>query len=265
MEVTNIEKSGGFTLEGDILYYNYQSGLDASLVQVAFGNYTPSAASAPTVSDVAVTPVPVLLNGPAMVAASANDLGQGYNLIKDADYSVNGEPWTVMTAQDGAFDWFREDVEASFTGLQVGENEICVRATDALDNVSNPQCQTFTVTYQFDGFFSPIDSAVMNFAKVGQAILVKWRLIDGNAAPISDPGSFSGLWSHPISCSDASALPGDALEEYASGSSVLQYKDDGYWQLNWKTPKNYAGSCRAMYVLFNSGIASPITTFQFKK
>jgi hypothetical protein len=40
---------------------------------------------------------------------------------------------------------------------------------------------------------------------------------------------------------------------------------DGYWQFNWKTPKTYADSCRAMYVEFNSGALSPVVKFQFKK
>ena len=83
--------------------------------------------------------------------------------------------------------------------------------------------------------------------------------------PIDDPASFVGLLSYPISCSDFQGDPTDAIEEAASGSSGLQYNGDGYWQFNWKTPKDYANSCRAMYVLFNSTATSPVVKFSFKK
>ena len=69
----------------------------------------------------------------------------------------------------------------------------------------------------------------------------------------------------PISCTDFAGDPLDAVEEAASGASGLQYVGDGYWGFNWKTPKNYAESCRAMYVEFNSGALSPVVKFQFKK
>ncbi len=199
------------------------------------------------------------------MTATVDDSGHGNNLISGAEYSLNGGPWTAMAAQDGTFDSISEDVEATFTASQTGSNEVCVRGTDTLNNVSNPQCQTFAVTYQFDGFFEPIDNLMMNVSKAGQAVPVKWRLTDNNGAPIADPASFAGLWSYPISCIDASSLASDAVEEYAAGSSGLQYNGDGYWQFNWKTPKSYANQCFAMYVLFDSGIASPVATFKFRK
>lgn len=55
------------------------------------------------------------------------------------------------------------------------------------------------------------------------------------------------------------------MEEEAAGSSGLQYIGDGYWQFNWKTPKDYAGTCRAMYVVFDSEQTSPVVKFQFKR
>jgi hypothetical protein len=55
------------------------------------------------------------------------------------------------------------------------------------------------------------------------------------------------------------------VEEIAAGASGLQYVGDGYWQYNWKTPKNYADTCRVMVVEFNSGALSPAAKFKFKK
>jgi hypothetical protein len=83
-------------------------------------------------------------------------------------------------------------------------------------------------------------------------------------APIEDQGSFVGLYSYPVNCQSLAGNAIDAIEEYAPGDSGLQYKTDGQWQYNWKAPKAYSGSCRAMYVEFDSGALSPIVTFQFK-
>jgi hypothetical protein len=105
----------------------------------------------------------------------------------------------------------------------------------------------------------------VNVAKAGQAVPAKWRLTDANGVPISDPASFVRLASYPISCTDFAGDILDSVEEYAPGSSGLQYNGDGYWQFNWKTPKEHANTCRGMYVEFNSTATSPVVKFQFKK
>ena len=115
--------------------------------------------------------------------------------------------------------------------------------------------------YTFTGFSEPIDMSMINSAKAGQTIAVKWRLTDADGLPVSDASSFVNLRTEPGSCDVG--VPSDAIETY-SGGSGLQYLGDGYWQYNWKTPKSYAGRCRSMYVEFNEGFLSPIVTFRFK-
>ena len=48
-----------------------------------------------------------------------------------------------------------------------------------------------------------------------------------------------------ISC-DASGGSSDLLEEYAAGASGLEHLGDGVYQLNWKSSKDYAGTCRRL-------------------
>ena len=126
------------------------------------------------------------------------------------------------------------------------------------------QPSLLTGCYQFNGFFQPIDMTALNIAKAGQTIPVKWQLLDTLGLPISDLASFVKLVSYPVACSGYTGNPADAIEEYASGTSGLQYNGDGYWQFNWKTPKTYAGTCRKMYVQFQGGFKSPEVIFQFK-
>ncbi len=101
--------------------------------------------------------------------------------------------------------------------------------------------------YVFEGFFSPIENLpIVNKAKAGQTVPIKWRVTDADGTPISDPASFISLRSYTIDCSTFEGDPVSAVEEYAAGSSGLQYLGDGYWQFNWKTPKTYAGQCRTL-------------------
>jgi hypothetical protein len=218
-------------------------------------------------SSVKTDPIPALLNGLVTVSANVSDETKGNSNVASAEYQINGGSWQPMSAADAAFDSPNEDVQATFTaGISLlGTNEICVRGTDALGNLGGASCEYFLVTYKFTGFFQPIDNDALNLAKAGQAVPAKWRLTDANDFPISDPASFVQLASYAIDCVEFSGDPIDSVEEVASGSSGLQYIGDGYWQFNWKTPKSYADTCRAMYVEFNSGALSPAVKFKFKK
>jgi hypothetical protein len=270
---TGINLQAGFTLTGTLVLSTPLTsfgGGDSSRVQIALGSVTPPDTDAPIVSDVDVEPKPVLLNGEATVTANVDDSTTGGNNIASADYSVDDGASTSMDAADGAFDEVSEDVKATFTAAAVGTHEVCVRGTDAAGNSSDGDaCASYLVDYKFAGFYTPVDNnPVVNAAKAGQGVPVKWRLTDANDVPISDPVSFTGgnggLYSYPISCSTFQGDVADSIEEYAAGSSGLQYSGDGYWQFNWKTPKTYATTCRAMYVQFDSGGASPTALFQFR-
>jgi hypothetical protein len=263
--ITGVDLTSGFTLTGTLAISFLSGGGDSNFVQVEFGFVPPPDTEGPVVTSVVVQPEPVLLDGQATVTAHVSDLTTGDNHVGSAEYRVNDGTWTAMAAQDGTFDGVEEDVEASFTATQLGLNEVCVRGTDSVGNTGAESCQTFLVTYQFSGFFSPIENDIVNAAKAGQAVPAKWRLTDANGVPVSDPASFVDLSSYTISCTDFQGDPLDAVEEVAPGSSELQYLGDGYWQFNWKTPKTYADTCRAMIVEFNSGELSPAANFKFKK
>lgn len=120
-------------------------------------------------------------------------------------------------------------------------------------------------SYRFDGFYPPIAMPpTLNQVNAGQAIPVKWRLTDAGGGAVSDPTSFVGVFSYPINCASLAGDPGAAVVEPAPGASGLQYQGDGYWLFNWKTPKAYEGTCRAMFVTFGDRSTSPVVYFQFK-
>jgi PKD repeat protein len=145
--------------------------------------------------------------------------------------------------------------------VNAGKYTVTVKVDDNAGGVGTDTA-IVKVGYTFAGFYQPIDMGkVTNEANAGKTIPVKWQLSDANG-PVNDPASFLNLTSSKVNCGTTNPL--DAIEEYSAGNSGLQYLGNGNWQYNWKTDKTYAGTCRLMYINFNSGETSLQTTFKFK-
>lgn len=91
-----------------------------------------------------------------------------------------------------------------------------------------------------EGFSEPINSEVINVIKAGKTVPLKFRL-----GTISITGLNVNITSTPVRCVTFDE-PADDVEEYASGNSGLKDHDNGYYQLNWKTPASYANTCREL-------------------
>jgi hypothetical protein len=126
-------------------------------------------------------------------------------------------------------------------------------ATVTFDETSTPQVTAlggtvfaFVASHGFVGFDRPIEPDVVNVAKAGRAVPLKWRVLDLGGNPVTDldPAGAS-LTSTAVGCS---ALDGDdaPLDAYAPGSSGLQNLGDGHYQWNWATQKSWASSCRRL-------------------
>ena len=126
-------------------------------------------------------------------------------------------------------------------------------------NGSEPQ-------YQSAGFGAPLDLGnVLNTAKAGQMIPLKWRLLDASGNPVLnlDPASVT-LTVNSYACQ--AGVPTDAIETYAAGTSALQNLGDGYYQLNWKTDKTWVNSCKQITLKIGDWSGDGFTAlFQFKK
>jgi hypothetical protein len=114
----------------------------------------------------------------------------------------------------------------------------------------------YAVSYAFDGFYQPVDNLdanghpVLNVVKAGQAIPLKWRLTDATGAPVSNLTS-AQITIAGLSCTLDTTL--DQLEEVAAGASGLQNLGNGNYQLNWKSPTTYAGSCKRLQLDLGEG------------
>jgi predicted outer membrane repeat protein len=138
----------------------------------------------------------------------------------------------------------------------------CSGAKDNAGNAAGPVSVHYNVTFQFTGFSSPVDNpGVVNVAKAGQTIPLRWRITDANGNPITVLTSVT-VTAASLSCSAGTTT--DQIEEYATGNSGLQNLGDGYYQWNWKTPTSYANSCKTMKLDLGEGLFHT-ALFQFKK
>lgn len=185
--------------------------------------------------------------------------------VDDATYLLN----EVVNA-----DYFCED-EAGGSGLAscvgtvaddaaidtstVGSHSFTV---DAADNAENTASLThnYSVIYDWNGFFQPIDNNALNVAKGGSAIPVKFSLSGNQGLNIFETGYPRSV---KISC-DSNASE-DVIEVTVNaGGSSLSYDAlvDQYVYV-WKTEKLWAGTCRQLQVKLNDGTLHT-ANFKFK-
>jgi hypothetical protein len=202
----------------------------------------------------------------------------GLNTTTHFFYNFDGTPPTLnpsvspnpvllgssATASPGAGDGNGSGVDSSSCDpvdtSVLGAGSVNCTATDLAGN-TNSALASYTVSLGFDGFFDPVDMNMINVAKAGQAIPLKFDVYDANG-PVSDLGSVS-VTTQAINCSSLSEAS-DAVEEYAAGGSGLQNLGLGNYQFNWKTPKTYAGTCERVHLDTGDGI-SHTADFQFTK
>jgi len=182
-------------------------------------------------------------------------------------YILGAVPEAGCSTSDG-MSGVATEASLSLTGgnaLGVGSfTAACSGALDNAGNAGNTATVQYNVTFLFTGFTSPVDNPpVMNIAKAGQTIPLKWRITDANGNPITDLTSVT-VTAVSLPCSAGETT--DPIEEYAAGESGLQNLGDGYFQWNWKTPKSYANSCKTMRLDLGEGVGfEHIALFQLKK
>jgi hypothetical protein len=182
-----------------------------------------------------VSPNPVLLNGSAIASPNATDATSG-----------------VASASCAA-------VNTS----SVGAKTVLCTATDFAGNTA-PASAAYNVIYKFSGFFAPVDNLPkLNSANSGQAIPLKWRITDANGNPVTN---LANVTVKVIGFACSLGTTPDLPQESASGNSGLQNQGNGNYQFNWKTPKDYAKSCKTMKLDLGEGPGMERTAlFQFVK
>lgn len=114
----------------------------------------PADTTPPAISNLSTSPSMTTVGHGTTLTATASDSEANGTDIASAQYSINGGPWTAMSAGDGTFDSTTENLTATIpaTTSPVAET-ICVRATDAAGNTSDgTACTSFVVYDPSAGF-----------------------------------------------------------------------------------------------------------------
>jgi hypothetical protein len=153
-QVSGYDFSAGFTLTGELnLSGIWVPFAEWNLVEISLGFVD---SFAPVTTNVVAIPNPVTPAGNVTLTAMIDDSSKGNSNIQSAEYLLGSGTWTPMTAQDGAFDSPTEDVIANFTAPATGGDQtLCVRGTDAVNNTSPQVCINLTVDDQ-----GPLTSSV---------------------------------------------------------------------------------------------------------
>jgi hypothetical protein len=155
-----------------------------------------------------------------------------------------------------------QNTDGTYTIENLGDNSaVTVTRNDAPVTI-NPG-SSYVVGQLMTGYFSPVDmNGIFNAAKAGSAVPLKWLLTYvPEGTPVTDLASVT-LRVQNLCCTSGS--PTDQLEEVASDGSGLKNQGDGYYQLNWKTLKSYAGTCKSLVLDFGGGNTAPPALFSFK-
>ena len=101
----------------------------------------------------------------------------------------------------------------------------------------------------------------MNTVIPARRFALKFRVLGTNGAPVTNLTTAT-ITVTTLNCSLGTTL--DQIEETVADESGLQNHGNGYYQVNWKSPKTYGGSCKVLHLNINDGVTHD-ANFQFKK
>lgn len=201
----------------------------------------------------------IRVNAGSSVVVTCGSVRLGVD-IGSADIVLGGGS-TVISVLQGGEAKATETGSGSYAVANLGSTPITV-TKDGISGTVAPNTTQSVTTWRFDGFAQPIDNLpTNNSVKAGQAIPVKWRVLDRAGVPVTNLATAT-ITATSLSCSLGSTV--DNLEEIAAGASGLQNLGNGYYQLNWKSPKTYASSCKTLHLAIGDGVSHD-AAFQFLK
>jgi hypothetical protein len=219
-------------------------GADQSVTGTAVDNAGNSDSA--TVSGINIDKTPPVVNVTGVTDGATYTLGS----VPEADCSTTDALSGVAT-----------EATLSVSGGPVGS--VTASCDGALDKAGNSGSAsvTYSVIYDFDGFFQPVDMSKLNVAKAGSAIPVKFSLSGDQGLDIFATGYPKAV---VIAC-DTSVLTDVVESTVTAGGSSLSYDAlaDQYIYV-WKTSKDWTNSCRQLQVMLDDG-TTHVANFQFKK
>ena len=178
--------------------------------------------------------------------------------VDDGDFAVSA------TASSGLPVSFAAAGPCSVSGVTVHITDVgdcTITASQAGNenyNAAPSVSRTFRTSWVFAGFFQPIDNGMVNVAKAGSAIPVKFTLGGDQGLGVLAAG-----YPRSVQVACVASDPVDAIEETdTAGASSLSFAD-GQYHYVWKTEKGWSGTCRQLVVKLRDNTLHH-ATFRFK-
>jgi PKD repeat protein len=178
---------------------------------------------------------------------------------------VGGELTDLQTNKEISFDPETYDISLKVDGYQAIP---AVKTVTVISQQTIPLSFTLSPDpdwYKFTGFDAPVDMStdsilILNTAKAGSNIPIKWHLSDGNG--------YVSTQTFSLMIDDLKTCPGSLTDEIevvdtSSPVSTLTYQGSGAWHYNWKTVKGITG-CKRVYLKYDNGWTSPAAVFKFR-
>ena len=112
----------------------------------------------------------------------------------------------------------------------VGTNSVAVTASDLVGNTTTVSC-TYNVGVKLDRLSSP-NPAVTTNVKGGRPVPIRWRAVDFNGRPVTDPNHFLGITLSGASCTKGRDADLDSVRDRG-----LRYLGNGQWEFDWTPPR----------------------------
>ena len=139
-----------------------------------------------------------------------------------------------------------------------GSHTMTATATDNAGRTATATRSYTVLAWTLAGFKSPVDMGIMNYAKGGATVPLKFEVFSGSTELTST--NVVSAFTQKTPCV---AGAGDAIEEYSTGNTELRYDTTGgQFIFNWKTPKA-PGSCYRVTMTTQDG-SSIYADFQLK-
>jgi probable HAF family extracellular repeat protein len=168
-----------------------------------------------------------------------------------AEVLLGGEVSTV-TFGAGADGTVKENPDGSYAVVNHGTVGITVTVDGTTSTVTPSSTLASVRTWKFQGFSAPVNNLpTLNLVKAGQTVPLRWRLLTSAGAPVTTLSTAKlAVTNAPCNNSGGS----DPVEEVTTAKTGLLNLGDGYYQMNWATPKSFAGTCKRLHLDIGDGV-----------
>ena len=201
---------------------------------------------------------PYVLNQPGVIASYSCVDPEGGSGAAPSGVTVCGPSSVALVGPTPNTGTLTSHVNTSVLGTQ----SFTVNVQDLAGNVGTPISATYSVGYNFAGFFPPVQiPPAINTVEAGSRVPIKFSLGGNQGLAIFAPGYPTSV---PIACSMAAVSGKDMSDEEDDDGTTFSYNSaTGVYTYVWKTNKAWCNTCRQFIVKLKDN-TTHVANFRFK-